>query len=85
MRDIISLQLFFFKLFMLRVKACLFHSLELMRSMSSLMSRSIPQKFDSIFRTTTKTTKTPRVEDEERVKVERCSVNERCARVFTQI
>ena len=50
------------------------------------MSRSIPQKFDSIFRTTTtKTTKTPRVEDEERVKVERCSINERCARVFTQI
>ena len=49
------------------------------------MSRSIPQKFDSIFRTTTTTTKTPRVEDEERVKVERCSVNERCARVFTRI
>ena len=72
---------------MLRVKACLFHSLELMRSTKALlMSRSIPQKFDSIFRTTTtKTTKTPRVEDEERVKVERCSVNERCARVFTQI
>ena len=68
---------------MLRVKACLFHSLELMRSTSSWMSRSIPQKFDSIFRTTTtKTTKTPRVEDEERVKVERCSINERCTRVF---
>ena len=51
-----------------------------------MMSRSIPQKFDSIFRTTTTTTtKTPRVEDEERVKVERCSINERCARVFTQI
>lgn len=51
------------------------------------VSRYIPQKFDSIFRTTTTTktttkTKTPRVEDEERVKVERCSINERCTRVF---